>query len=772
LFRAGFDEKRVSGALASSLKLAMAGDIERAEAADIQTNVLTAMRMDTSSERATVRSSQRVADVIAYAANRSNTTVSLMGQTFKYVAPMAAAAGLSIEGVAAMSMLMANNGIKGSEAGVAMRSALVRMVKPTKDMLRVLQAANISIKDFVTGGREIRAVDVISGLKASGLDVSGLAKPIQKLLSDSVLRQQPATLAAKLTELIAGAIGDKSAIGRDKIATALQEIITTSGSKVDLLGFFKALREKNVDLGQFARLFDTRQGARLMTLLAGDINGLLAQVQKFSPGYVNRAAEMRMKGIVGEVARLKAAWENLWIRIGDSGVLTAVGRAFDAIGNFLDRVSAYNPAILKFGTYLAMALAAAGPLGLALSGLGSIVAMLGGPVVVGVLALGAAMAYVATQSKALSGLAVVTLGVTAPGLLPIVGALKWLVENRQGLASAGSGFAEGFGEEIGTLKTDAPKVAAALEEIWDTFNKLTGAVSISRETWKSWGKTIGTVIGGAIRSVLNLLVRLDNQVRKAHNLIAGSFVGRYFGAKTVPLRPLIEPSRGTVPSARQAEEESMRRLALLPKKKPDGGSATDPTPAPAPTPGTAPSGATTPDQIKRQATDAVGVVQAAMAQIKSIVASVDLTASGQKIMATLAAGIRAGTPEVVDAMRAGTQRIKNHVPHSPAREGPLMGLRGHGIMTEIAAGIAADTSVVSAMHGAAARARAAMTVQGQAGAGGGIVGAPPGMRGGNSIGAIHVAVNVSGGGDPARIGEEVGRRVRDSIRETFSDGGI
>ena len=57
-----------------------------------------------------------------------------MGETFKYVAPVAGAMGYSAEDVALAVGLMANSGIKASRAGTSLKAALVNMVKPTDDM--------------------------------------------------------------------------------------------------------------------------------------------------------------------------------------------------------------------------------------------------------------------------------------------------------------------------------------------------------------------------------------------------------------------------------------------------------------------------------------------------------------------------------------------------------------------------------------------------------------------------------------------------------------
>ena len=80
--------------------------------------------------------SAEFADVLAQASARSNTDVATMGQTFKYVAPVAGALGFSIQDTATAIGLMANAGIKGEQAGTSLRAMFtrIRIFKPTAEV--------------------------------------------------------------------------------------------------------------------------------------------------------------------------------------------------------------------------------------------------------------------------------------------------------------------------------------------------------------------------------------------------------------------------------------------------------------------------------------------------------------------------------------------------------------------------------------------------------------------------------------------------------------
>jgi len=365
LGRAGFKPDQVKGILKDTLNLALAGDIDLQESADIATNVLTAMRLPMKTQEQAAESLRRVNDALSYAASNSNTDVRMMGETFKYVGPMAAAAGMSIEHVAAASMVMAKNGIRASEAGVAMRSALVRMVRPTKPMLAALSRLNVDISEFVKGGRQISAQDVVNSLMADGVDASGFIPQIEAALRDPRLQNSLSALTAHLTDIIGG---DGSIMDKSKLAEAISDTLTAAGSEVDLFGFIQALREKGADLGDIARIFDARQGARLITLLSGDLLGELEKVQANAPGATDQMAGIRNQGIVGEVNAFVAGLENLFRAIADAGVLRSATSAINTITRGLKAMAEASPKLLEWGTYTLILAGALAPLGMLLGG--------------------------------------------------------------------------------------------------------------------------------------------------------------------------------------------------------------------------------------------------------------------------------------------------------------------------------------------------------------------------------------------------------------------
>ena len=135
---AGWDASQMMDGIAGIMDLAAASGEDLATTSDIVTDALTAFGLQASD-------SAHFADVLAQASSKSNTNVGLMGETFKYVAPVAGALGYSIEDTAVAIGLMANSGIKGSQAGTALRSTITRLAKPVGEAKDAVEELKISI---------------------------------------------------------------------------------------------------------------------------------------------------------------------------------------------------------------------------------------------------------------------------------------------------------------------------------------------------------------------------------------------------------------------------------------------------------------------------------------------------------------------------------------------------------------------------------------------------------------------------------------------------
>ena len=147
---AGWKAEDMMGGIEGIMNLAAASGEDLATTSDIVTDALTAFGM-------TAKDAGHFSDILAAASSNANTNVSMMGETFKYVAPLAGTFGFSAEDTALAAGLMANSGIKASQAGTTLRSALSRLVKPTSEMQSTMVELGLAVQqvEHVVDGSKV-----------------------------------------------------------------------------------------------------------------------------------------------------------------------------------------------------------------------------------------------------------------------------------------------------------------------------------------------------------------------------------------------------------------------------------------------------------------------------------------------------------------------------------------------------------------------------------------------------------------------------------------
>lgn len=140
LAAAGFDVNQISAAMPGVLDLAAAGQMGIAEAASTAANVMSAFGME-------AENVGHAADVLAVAASSSNQTVADLANTVRYVGPVANAAGMSLEQVAAATTSLANAGIRGEQGGTALRAIIASLVAPSTNAATVLDRLKVSTEN-------------------------------------------------------------------------------------------------------------------------------------------------------------------------------------------------------------------------------------------------------------------------------------------------------------------------------------------------------------------------------------------------------------------------------------------------------------------------------------------------------------------------------------------------------------------------------------------------------------------------------------------------
>ncbi|WP_061329952.1 phage tail tape measure protein [Clostridium botulinum] len=167
LSQAGFKVQETIAALPGLLDMASAGDIQLAEATDIAAGTIRAFGME-------AKQSAHVADVLTLTASRTNSDISGIGESMKYVAPVSKALGISFEETSAAIGMLADANIKGSQAGTVLRASFARLSNPSEKAAEAIE--KLGFKAFDSNGKMLPLSQVIGNLKTS---MSGLTKQQQ-----------------------------------------------------------------------------------------------------------------------------------------------------------------------------------------------------------------------------------------------------------------------------------------------------------------------------------------------------------------------------------------------------------------------------------------------------------------------------------------------------------------------------------------------------------------------------------------------------------------
>ncbi len=299
------------------MNLAAADGLDLATTSDIVTDALTAFGLQ-------AKDSGHFADVLAKASSNANTNVSLLGESFKYAAPVAGALGYSVEDTSIALGLMANAGIKGSQGGTALRASLSRLVKPTDAVAGAMDKYGISLTNSD------------GSMKSLG-EVMGILREKLGGLSEAEKAQAAATLFGQ--EAMSGmlAIINASDSDYDKLTNAIY----------DADGAAKQMSETMLDNlnGQITLLKSALEG------LAIQISDILMPYIKSFVSWLQKLVE-KLQGMSKEQKESIAKWAMFAAAIGP--VLLIVGKLTTGIVGFITTIGKIPGAINTIKTDVAL----------------------------------------------------------------------------------------------------------------------------------------------------------------------------------------------------------------------------------------------------------------------------------------------------------------------------------------------------------------------------------------------------------------------------------
>lgn len=248
LGQAGLSASEQIQALPRMLDLAAAGSLNLGQAADIATDLTAGFGLE-------VSEMGRVNDVLAQTASSATTDVSKMAQTMKQVAPVAKSSGISLEETSAAAGILANSGIKASQAGTQLRGVIAKMEAPTKQQKKVMDELGVSFTN--ANGKTVGLIEAVRRMQEAGASTGEIMQ---------IFGRRAGTAMAALVEQGAPAI--------EKFETKLK------GAQ----GRAREMAETQMQglPGALKRLKSAFEGAALAIADAGIVDALVKIAQKFA----------------------------------------------------------------------------------------------------------------------------------------------------------------------------------------------------------------------------------------------------------------------------------------------------------------------------------------------------------------------------------------------------------------------------------------------------------------------------------------------------------
>lgn len=301
------------------MNLAAASGEDLATTSDIVTDALTAFGLSASD-------STHFADILAKASSNANTNVGMMGETFKYVAPVAGALGFSAEDCATAIGLMANSEIKASQAGTSLRSIFTRMAKPTKEVQAAMDQLGISLTNSDGSMKSLKEImnDLRSGF--AGLTEAQKAQLAASLGGQEAMSGLLAIVNAsdedyqKLTDSIYNADGAAKEMA-DTMNDNLQGAITLCKSALESVGI--ALYEEVQE--------PMKETVKVITGMVEDMNEAMAE-----------------KGFDGLIEAFGNSLAEL-AQMAMEAAPTLIGVAEDLVGTFINAIMDHQEEFAEAG---------------------------------------------------------------------------------------------------------------------------------------------------------------------------------------------------------------------------------------------------------------------------------------------------------------------------------------------------------------------------------------------------------------------------------------
>ena len=485
---AGWKTEDMLDGISGIMNLAAASGEDLATTSDIVTDALTAFGKS-------AEDSGRLADIMAAASSNANTNVAMMGESFKYVAPVAGAMGYSMEDTALAIGLLANSGIKAGQGGTALRTMLTNLAKPTDDIKYKMNQLGISLEDGEGNMYSLR--EVMGQLRESFSNIRMPADEFQSSMADIQSKFDEGKISEDeyvdaTSELMKQAYGAEGALKAEAAATI--------AGKTGMAGLLAIVGSSEEDFNKLANAIDN------------------------SNGTAEEMAKVMQDNLNGQITILLSALQDLAISVGD--ILMPKLREF--VTKVQDIVDKFNKLTNEQKENLIRWIALAAAIGPVLLIVGKIASGIHG--------------LISTFNKLKTSISLIKSGMTLLGtsiggisapiiaIVAVIGVLiaafvtLWrnneefrnnVIKIWKGIQESISGFVDGIKQRFDVLKTNMSGLVEGLKIIWNGFCKL-----------------LAPVFEGAFKGIANILNAVFGVITGLLDVFIGIFTGNWQQAWT------------------------------------------------------------------------------------------------------------------------------------------------------------------------------------------------------------------------------------------------
>lgn len=463
---AGWKTEDMLGGIEGIMNLAAASGEDLATTSDIVTDALTAFGMSADD-------SAHFADILAAASSNANTNVSMMGETFKYCAPIAGALGFSAEDTAQAIGLMANAGIKGSQAGTALRTIMNNLAGEVKITGKALGEVTIATTN-----------------------------------TDGSMRD--------LSDILADCRGAFSQLSESEQAAAAEALV----GKNAMSGFLALMNAGDADIEKLSSSIDHCSDTFVKTVdgaiipMSQALEEGIDWIEEYN-GVADQMASVMQDNLAGQLTILKSQLEELAISFGEM-LMPAIRSIVSKIQAFVDKLNGMSESQRKAVLTIGLIIAALGPL---LVILGSVISKVGVAMqgfvklATGIKKLGVAVkagtGIFGKLGAALGGISAPVLAIVAV-IAVLIAAFKHLWDTNEefrnaitaiwnGIVSKIQAFCQSIVDRLNALGFEFGSIVDVLKSLWD------GLCQFLAPVFEAAFSVVSTVLGSVLNVITGLL---------------------------------------------------------------------------------------------------------------------------------------------------------------------------------------------------------------------------------------------------------------------------